>query len=1024
MSQIKMNLDELCVGGSSSNCDFSCDQNEPIPNLEHEPLPNRLNGKSWAERASAYDEAKLSIENANNNEFIILDILSLVEPKLKDAVSEITPSALDKGLDLLGVCVYHMPEQKLHSLLSSLMTVIITKSMAKGGTKSIECVCRFVEVLGAENVVSSIIDFMLGIQKKAKGSILKQIGVAFSLLRQILLNFGPSQMNMKSCLPLAHSFCLSSDRSVREECYGLLVDFYSWLRKTPGIDKILHGDLPGPQVTELNSRFQKVLESDLQPSQKRMFRPKNCIGTSTNGKIAVNINNVKGSSVLHNNEALISLDSLIDEVDIVPKLPPKWSGLLTLEKWTERKASLQQLCDLLDDNPIITKSRDYREICMVLQRILKQESNLNVVQLALQITSRLQASLKKHFAPYMKSLFPLCIQKLKEKHKACFSEAANVLGTALLVTSLDHLMDDLIASAADKNPPVKIATLKFFSQICENNCALLKDAPFISGCTSLQENIQKAMGLLCSAAIAHIEDPNKEARDSAAEFIAHALIITHGSAINLTKSLKNTTAAKKNIETFLEKHLSPYNDKGQRLDVIISKSGLSTQPTTLTTNSNENNGNNKLLSNSSTINQNASDPPLSSRRVAPSVSSCSSTVTNKTLTPQPKAKTKPPIAPNRGTVRLSDSQNAPIDPPTSARGRPPRPGVAAKSGPSPVRGRGNSTARSTSANRDKTAERSNSATRKVGNTSSANKPPSAVARSASTERRLASGNVLQRESSVGSLKSIRGVSSPSNSTSSRSGNTAPRTTNNSSNSTAIYGGIGVSKGTTTANVNAGTPRTNRTRLVPSGNRTPNSTNSTPANNSKTNGLGTRNANSRANSFVSNDADDIAQLTGDLKTDLLKAQLTNHSQIHLGHTKKDEVSSNQPSETVLFNKSLLYRTRLTNILAEHGLERLHPDKTGIGAKVKGKFDADMSLLAANGANSVNVPSVESFRLRLRDIETYANVELGLNWEKKLNINAAVSYKNEALASGLNKIDQVGQGTNEVNFSSVLARFTDD
>ncbi|CAB3401773.1 unnamed protein product [Caenorhabditis bovis] len=155
----------------------------------------------------------------------------------------------------------------------------------------------------------------------------------------------------------------------------------------------------------------------------------------------------------------------IDEVDILPKLPPNFGELCESKKWQERKEGLETLLKLVTDNERLSTKVSYSEIVAQLQTTLAKDANINVQALAAKCLTRFALGLRAKFAPFATPLLPVIFEKFKEKKPVlreplveCSNEVARTMPT------LEPSQDDILAALGKPNPQIKQQTALFLAR--------------------------------------------------------------------------------------------------------------------------------------------------------------------------------------------------------------------------------------------------------------------------------------------------------------------------------------------------------------------------------------------------------------------------------------------------------------------------------------------------------------------------------------------------------------------------------
>lgn len=143
---------------------------------------------------------------------------------------------------------------------------------------------------------------------------------------------------------------------------------------------------------------------------------------------------------------------LVDEVDIVAKLPADFHTLVASSKWKERKEVLDAALELVNANPRIKDSDGVGELAKALGKRMT-DANIQCVIAAAQVIEGLSKGLGQPFGKHKASIVPPMLERFKERKQnvvdaigqgldaffatvsVSFSECE---GTRLTLLALDH----------------------------------------------------------------------------------------------------------------------------------------------------------------------------------------------------------------------------------------------------------------------------------------------------------------------------------------------------------------------------------------------------------------------------------------------------------------------------------------------------------------------------------------------------------------------------------------------------------
>ncbi|XP_026677349.1 protein mini spindles, partial [Diaphorina citri] len=159
---------------------------------------------------------------------------------------------------------------------------------------------------------------------------------------------------------------------------------------------------------------------------------------------------------------------LLDPVDVLSKLPKNFYEKVEEKKWQERKEALDGLEKILTESPKIEPG-DFGELVKTLKKLITKDSNVVVVGIACKCLALLVSGLKKKFHPYAGATLPVCLEKFKEKKQNVVTPLRDAVDAIYVSTTLEAILEDVIAALDNKNPQVKAETVAFLGR-CFTKC--------------------------------------------------------------------------------------------------------------------------------------------------------------------------------------------------------------------------------------------------------------------------------------------------------------------------------------------------------------------------------------------------------------------------------------------------------------------------------------------------------------------------------------------------------------------------
>lgn len=124
---------------------------------------------------------------------------------------------------------------------------------------------------------------------------------------------------------------------------------------------------------------------------------------------------------------------LAEPVDIVSRIPPSLSTVLSSSKWKDRKAALDDLLTALTSTPRIKEASEFGEICRLLAARVQGDANISCVMTSAGCVEALAKGLKGGFARYREMVVPPMLDRLKER-KATVTDAIGAALDAVFMT--------------------------------------------------------------------------------------------------------------------------------------------------------------------------------------------------------------------------------------------------------------------------------------------------------------------------------------------------------------------------------------------------------------------------------------------------------------------------------------------------------------------------------------------------------------------------------------------------------------
>jgi cytoskeleton-associated protein 5 len=395
------------------------------------PLASRIVSKAWKYRASAYAELG-ELFRANS-----LDVAQEYIESFPKYTNDSNAAAQEAAITALIAAVGAAPQaiRPMHAELTrSLIEKGLTSSKitVKNGATEALIVLYASSFRDAGDIVGSL-TAALG-NKNAKVQ-----AAAASVCIFFLQNFGVRYFQLQPFLPQFEKLATSTNAGVRSEVMNFFKEAFRWVRDAilPTVNK-----LKKIQADELIKAFAEIIDT---PTPLKELEPES-------------LEESKGSS----RPKKIDAYDLAEAKNIFKKYNEAWcDALLAKDKWTDKKADLEELIREADTPKIVNQSS--KSIVGMCKRLLN-DSNMQVVIHTIKVIVVLAKGQRKYFEPFAKSLIPLMLQKFKDKKTLVLTEVQTALEALLFSTTLAAVQEHILAALDDSNPLVKTMTCQWLSK--------------------------------------------------------------------------------------------------------------------------------------------------------------------------------------------------------------------------------------------------------------------------------------------------------------------------------------------------------------------------------------------------------------------------------------------------------------------------------------------------------------------------------------------------------------------------------
>ncbi|KAF3905369.1 hypothetical protein ABW21_db0201741 [Orbilia brochopaga] len=196
------------------------------------------------------------------------------------------------------------------------------------------------------------------------------------------------------------------------------------------------------------------------------------------------------------------------------KIPKDFWDQVNSTKWKDRKESLDVLHGIVNVPRI--REEDFSEVVRILAKSMK-DANISVVIVAANCVECLAKGLRGSFAKYRTLIFLPTAERLKEKKQAVADALAAALDSIFNSTSLSDILEDTLELLRNKNPQVKLESLKFLNR-CLKETRVVPSKPEVK--------------VICDTVTKLLADTLEATRTAAAESMGTVMKIVGERAMN------------------------------------------------------------------------------------------------------------------------------------------------------------------------------------------------------------------------------------------------------------------------------------------------------------------------------------------------------------------------------------------------------------------------------------------------------------------------------------------------------------
>ncbi|XP_071956177.1 cytoskeleton-associated protein 5-A-like isoform X2 [Antedon mediterranea] len=453
------------------------------------PLDDRCIHKVWKARLHGYTEAIKYFGTLDSKSPEFSKFLGII----KKFVVDTNAVAQEKGLDAVLAFLHNAASAHKTSaeVSSGVVLKCLNSSRTKTKEKGIEILMVCIELEKQEVVVEEV---MKGLTNKQP----KIVAACVLVLRTAIGNFGSKIISLKPIVKSLPKLFEHSDKNVREEAKQLAVEIYRWIGAVfmPSLQNI-----KPVQMKELEEEFEKI--PNKAPKQIRFLKSQQAEKEKFEEAAGDD-----GESE-EEEEARPEVDpfELLPAVDVLSKLPKDFFESIEAKKWQTRKEVLDNLLPLATSPKI--EPGDFAELVRVLKKVLSKDTNVMIVTVATKCLCGLAIGLRKKFNPFAVACVGAILEKFKEKKVMVVAALRDAIDAIFLTTTLQSIIEDVLAALDSKNPSVRSETATFLARA-------------IRHCTqaTLPKSVLKPLSV---ALVKKIGDTSPEVRDAVALSLGTAM---------------------------------------------------------------------------------------------------------------------------------------------------------------------------------------------------------------------------------------------------------------------------------------------------------------------------------------------------------------------------------------------------------------------------------------------------------------------------------------------------------------------
>ncbi|KAK6342598.1 Microtubule-associated protein, microtubule dynamics during spindle orientation [Orbilia javanica] len=423
---------------------------DPEEDYSSLPLADRVTHKIWKVRKQAYEDTTKEFERSGSETDSCFRLWLNDASIWKGIVADSNVAAQLEGINCLHAFLqFGGPNAGARSrphTIPALAEKGIVSTKAATKAKAIDVLLLYIELDTPAPIIEDLLPFLTHKMPKVVAA---TTNVLFAIYRE----FGAKTANPKPVLQQLPKLFAHGDKNVRAEAVNLTVELYKWLKD--GMKPMFFNDLKPVQQKELDEAFEKVKNEPAK--QTRLLR-------SQQAALAESAATENGGDSEEPEGEPDTFD-LFEPVDVSSKISKDFWDQINSAKWKDRKESLDMLYGIVNVPRI--KEEDFSELVRVLAKSMK-DANITVVIVAANCVECIAKGLRASFAKYRPIIFVPTAERLKEKKQTVADALGAALDSVFNSTSLTDILEDTMELLRNKNPQVKLESLRFLIRCLRN----------------------------------------------------------------------------------------------------------------------------------------------------------------------------------------------------------------------------------------------------------------------------------------------------------------------------------------------------------------------------------------------------------------------------------------------------------------------------------------------------------------------------------------------------------------------------